>query len=120
MSSLNTNTVITNKVYEKTIKIFAKKNDISNLPSTITINVNSSIKLTMHVDITTSKPFYYIPISDVINYFKKAGTINETNVLFYKYYSSGSSSNSFTIVTNLNELLERITGSNYQLFFIKK
>ena len=122
MSSLNTNTVITNKVYEKTIKIFAKKNDISNLPSTITINVNSSIKLTMHVDITTSKPFYYIPISDVINYFKKAGTINETtnNVLFYKYYSSGSSSNSFTIVKNLNELLERITNSNYQLFFIKK
>ena len=122
MSSLNTNTVITNKVYEKTIKIFAKKNDISNLPSTITINVNSNIKLKMHIDKTTSKPFYYIPISDVINYFKKAGTINEktNNVLFYKYYSSGSSSNSFTIVKNLNELLERITNSNYQLFFIKK
>ncbi len=119
MSSLNTNTVITNKVYEKTIKIFAKKDQISSLP-TIIINVNSSIKLTMHVDKTTSKPFYYIPISDVINYFKKAGTINETNVLFYKYYSSGSNSNSFSIVTKLNELLERITGSNYQLFFIKK
>ena len=121
MSSLNTNTVITNKVYEKTIKIFAKNDDISSLPSTITINVNS-IELTMHVDKTTSKPIYYIPISDVINYFKNAGTINETNnnVLFYKYYSSGSDSNSFSIVTKLNELLERITGSNYQLFFIKK
>ena len=122
MSSLNTNTVITNKVYEKTIKIFAKKDNISSLPSTITINVNSNIKLKMHVDKTTSKPFYYIPISDVINYFKKAGTINETNnnVLFYKYYSSGSSSNHFIIVENLNALLKRITGSNYQLFFIKK
>ena len=122
MSSLNTNTVITNKVYEKTIKIFAKKDNISSLPSTITINVNSNIKLKMHIDKTTSKPFYYIPISDVINYFKNAGTITDTNnnVLFYKYYSSGSSSNSFTIVKNLNELLERITNSNYQLFFIKK
>ena len=89
MSSLNTNTVITNKVYEKTIKIFAKKNDISSLPSTITINVNS-IELTMHVDKTTSKPFYYIPISDVINYFKNAVTINETNknVLFYKQFKT--------------------------------
>ena len=85
MSSLNTNTVITNKVYEKTIKIFAKKDDISSLPSTITINVNS-IELTMHVDKTTSKPFYYIPISDVINYFKNAGTIETNkNDLFYKY-----------------------------------
>ena len=118
MSSLNTNTVITNKVYEKTIKIFAKN---VNKPSTITINVNSSIKLTMYLDNSNTKPFYYIPISDVINYFKKAGTTinNNNNDLFYIYYTNASTSNSFHVVSTLNELLEKKKNSNYQQIFIK-
>ena len=119
MSSLNTNTVITNKVYEKTIKIFAKNDNAK--PSTITINVNSSIKLTMYLDNSNTKPFYYIPISDVINYFKKAGTTisNNNNDLFYIYYTNASTSNSFHVVSTLNELLEKKKNSNYQQIFIK-